>query len=452
MGGAGVVQYIEFSMRRLIILGVVALAVISGASFLASQNAKAANLTSTSYQVLGTTMVGGGGYTTSTDYSVLGVISEFAHDVTNSASYISNPGFAAFPSLSVSTPVVSATPSNTSVGLSWTASSGGSGYAVGQSAVSGGPYSFTSVGNALSYTASSLSNSVPYYFVVDVLNNLGGSIATSSEVTATPESQQSQQSSGGGSSGGGSIITSPTLGTTVTVSGLAYPSGNIFLLKDGQVISSTVANANSQFTFSVSNLSTGSYILSVYGVDSAGNQSSLLSFPVTVTTGFPTNVTGLFISPTINVDNSEVLHGNTVTIFGQTVASSTVTLSLYSGSEILFNTVSDKHGAYSYSLDTSALSLGSPLVKAKASFAGQSSDFGTSVSFIIGDQNIAKNQTQQSQYDLNGDGRVNLIDFSIMVYWFGREPLTGTGLRADFNHDGKVDIVDFSILAAHWTG
>ncbi len=52
--------------------------------------------------------------------------------------------------------------------------------------------------------------------------------------------------------------------------------------------------------------------------------------------------------------------------------------------------------------------------------------------------------------DLNGDGRVDLIDFSILAYWWGRavEP----GACYDLNHDGKVTLADFSILAYHWTG
>lgn len=56
------------------------------------------------------------------------------------------------------------------------------------------------------------------------------------------------------------------------------------------------------------------------------------------------------------------------------------------------------------------------------------------------------------KYDLNCDGRVNLVDFSILAYWWKR-PLTAVAKqRVDFNGDGKVDLVDFSILAYHWTG
>ena len=49
--------------------------------------------------------------------------------------------------------------------------------------------------------------------------------------------------------------------------------------------------------------------------------------------------------------------------------------------------------------------------------------------------------------DLNHDGKVNLADFSIMLFYWG----TSTPL-ADLNGDGKVDLRDMSILLYYWTG
>jgi len=49
--------------------------------------------------------------------------------------------------------------------------------------------------------------------------------------------------------------------------------------------------------------------------------------------------------------------------------------------------------------------------------------------------------------DLNKDGRVNLIDFSILLFWWGKDDMC-----CDQNQDGNVNIVDFSILLYYWTG
>jgi hypothetical protein len=50
--------------------------------------------------------------------------------------------------------------------------------------------------------------------------------------------------------------------------------------------------------------------------------------------------------------------------------------------------------------------------------------------------------------DINGDGKVDKYDFSLMMADWGK---TGTNLRSDFNHDGKVDKYDFAILMAKWS-
>ena len=47
------------------------------------------------------------------------------------------------------------------------------------------------------------------------------------------------------------------------------------------------------------------------------------------------------------------------------------------------------------------------------------------------------------------DKKVNLIDFSIVAFWYKKN---GAPQQFDFNNDGKVTIVDFSIMAYYWTG
>ena len=49
--------------------------------------------------------------------------------------------------------------------------------------------------------------------------------------------------------------------------------------------------------------------------------------------------------------------------------------------------------------------------------------------------------------DLNGDGKVNLVDFSIMLAHWGTNYAP-----ADLNGDGTVDLPDLSILLFNWTG
>ena len=72
------------------------------------------------------------------------------------------------------------------------------------------------------------------------------------------------------------------------------------------------------------------------------------------------------------------------------------------------------------------------------------SGFSKSVSFYVGKLG---GEAVCPGADLNGDGRVNLVDFSILLfYWDSNNEC------ADQNLDGTVDLIDFSIMMFYWTG
>ena len=132
-----------------------------------------------------------GGRGTSASYTLQGTAGEVAHGSSTASSYRLQLGFFSYPV--VTTPDLIAQAANTSqtVNLSWSAAIGSLGYSVlgykyGQATVSGGPYTYTAVGNVLIYSVSSLTNNTPYYFIVVALDQSGIPIATSSEATATP--------------------------------------------------------------------------------------------------------------------------------------------------------------------------------------------------------------------------------------------------------------------------
>ena len=52
--------------------------------------------------------------------------------------------------------------------------------------------------------------------------------------------------------------------------------------------------------------------------------------------------------------------------------------------------------------------------------------------------------------DFNCDGRVDLVDLSIFLYYYGRSDAGAA--RYDLNRDGTVDFPDISIMMYHWTG
>ena len=392
------------------------------------------------------------GFATSSGFQLWSTISEIAQGLSSSTSFMVGGGFLNLPF--VSTPVVISTAGDGQVSLSWTASQGflglnPSSYTVGQSTTNGGPYTLTNVGNVLSSVRTSLANSTTYYFIVAVNDSFGNTIATSSQISSTPVAPvvNNNSNSGGGGGGGGGGVTGVT---SVIFSGRAYPKSTVTLLKDAQVAATTIAGADANFQMSVSNFSPGNYIFSIYSEDTKGLRSSLLSFPVSVTAGASTNVSGIFITPTIDVDKTEVKKGDNIAIFGQSTPKSEIVIQVNSDETFFDKKISDENGAYLFNFDTSVLELGQHSTKSKTSLNGEISSFSKVVGFTVGAKNVLnKVKTDVTKSDVNDDHKVNLVDFSIVSYWYKRPNPPAT---VDLNRDGKIDLKDFSIMAYHWTG
>lgn len=276
----------------------------------------------------------------------------------------------------------------------------------------------------------------------------GGTLSCSSACTFNT----SQCTSGGGGGGGYSSTSITTIpNTNVVFTGRAYPRSTVTLLKDAQIVATTIASADANFQVTISNISGGNYLFSVYSEDNKGNRSSLLTFPVGITAGVTTKVSDIFIAPSLAVDKSEVRKGDTISIFGQSVPTAAVTITIGSDQDFFVQGSADSSGIYLLNFDTTPLEMGQHTAKSKSSFKGEISPFSKVTSFIVGTQNILAQAPTQSSLkgDTNSDSRVNLVDFSVAAYWYKRPSPPAT---ADLNGDKKVDLVDFSIMAYYWTG
>ncbi len=253
---------------------------------------------------------------------------------------------------------------------------------------------------------------------------------------------------GGGGGGGGSPILPSQ--ATVVFTGKAYPKSIVTILKDAQIVVSTVAGDNANFQARAGNLSAGNYIFSVYSEDKEGRRSTLLTFPVSVSSGSTASITGIFIAPTIDVDKREVRRGDNIAILGQSAPQADIIIAVNSEEEFFAKTISNEDGIYLYNFDTSILEYGSHYTRSKASIGNQLiSGFSSSINFKVGTKTVIKEKLEDLKGDSNGDNRVNLVDFSITAYWYKRP---SPPARVDVNSDGKVDLIDFSIMAYYWTG
>ncbi|GEM_PF-6021813 len=156
--------------------------------YLCGTYAMAADLTSTDFIVRDPSIGTGGGYQASGSFKMYSAGNlNVSGNLGTSPSYIGRGGFLQYPE--VQGAVLSATSTGSNINLTWTASTaeGGynvSGYKIGIATTSGGPYTFTSTGNVLTYSYTNQSAG-DYFFILQTLDTFGNIIATSNEATVT---------------------------------------------------------------------------------------------------------------------------------------------------------------------------------------------------------------------------------------------------------------------------
>lgn len=258
--------------------------------------------------------------------------------------------------------------------------------------------------------------------------------------------------SGGGGGGGGGGAPIPSQNASVVLTGRAYPGSTISVLKDSVLIARTPIGETAAFSVLLANVTPGSYVFTVYAEDPQGIQSSPISIPVTVAANVTTTVSGIFIAPTLDVDKTQVKRGNPIRFFGRAAPESAVVITVNSSHETSIETKADEDGIYNYSFLTFPLEIGSHSARSIAAILGEVSRASKTIGFTVGTKDVLKalpNKAACPRADLNGDCRVNLIDFSIAAFWYKK---SSPPALYDLNADRVVNLVDLSIMASQWTG
>lgn len=241
---------------------------------------------------------------------------------------------------------------------------------------------------------------------------------------------------------------------SVIFTGFSYPESIVSILQNGVIVASLPVHDDGSFEVHVRSLNSGIYTFGIRAEDKDKNTSKLLTFTVYVSSGVATTVSGIFIPPTITSDKIEGKKGENILLRGSGVPNAEIRLSLVSSFEVLRKAITNASGTWSYILDTTSLDLGDYTAKARSLNSDNLSLYSDSLQFRIGDTTRFRNKAStlagfRKRCDLNDDNRVNLVDFSIMAFWYKR---LGFPDRVDLNTDKQVNLTDLSILAFCWTG
>ena len=238
----------------------------------------------------------------------------------------------------------------------------------------------------------------------------------------------------------------------VIINGYAFPGSTVYALVDGYNSDTSTAGNDGKYSVTIDAIARGVYTFGVYAVDQNGVKSSTFSTSFTVTGGRTSSLSNINVMPSILVTPDPVDIGQTVTISGYSIPDATVTIENQRDKSNLsrktFTTTSGSDGAWSVELDTSNFSRGTYKVKAKA----QALDGSVSTNFSeYTYYGVGQEAEGQISADLNTDGKINLTDFSILLFWWGSDG-GNSNPSADINRDGKVSLTDFSIMLFNWTG
>ncbi len=275
-----------------------------------------------------------------------------------------------------------------------------------------------------------------------------GSGGSGSGSGSSPNGGDGSGGGNGGSSGGDKLQQAD-----VKIEGWAYPGATVSFFRDGVSVSTKTAGSDASFSNLTEDLDRGSYSFGIYAVDSKGVRSATFSTTLWLQPDTLNVLSNIMLPPTVSVKENSVQAGTLLEVSGYTAPNAVITtwlrpkLAEVSNSDIVSTTTASAAGHWSLTLPTSGLSDGTYELVAQAKMQDGMVESDKSARKTIGiGVEVADGDCKQIG-DLNCDGFVNLVDFSILLFnWNTSNEV------ADINEDGFVSLPDFSVMLYNWTG
>jgi hypothetical protein len=293
----------------------------------------------------------------------------------------------------------------------------------------------------------------------------GGTSGGSSGVAPTTGGSAGSGGSGGGGGGGRGGTTGNTAGggfesedapyrsgdARVVISGYAFPNSTVTFLVDGDIAETTRSNGSGNYSVTLDSIAKGVYTFGVYGEGPDKIKSSTFSTSFTVIGARTSELTNINVSPSVKASPDPVQPGQALTVSGYALPNSIVLIQhskQRAKMQTELSTTADGSGKWSATIDTGSFVKGTYQVRAKSTRESDNiaTNFSEFTYFGVGEQAEGKLNP-----DLSRDGKTNLTDFSILLFWWNTAG-GDSNPPADINSDGKVTLTDFSILLFNWTG
>lgn len=234
---------------------------------------------------------------------------------------------------------------------------------------------------------------------------------------------------------------------------IGYGSPGMFVsFAEGSTpIGSTTANDIGRFAQVFPGMAEAVHTITITGYDIYNRTT-----PPTIVQAFTrmhelTTISDIILPPTIELNTNRITPGEAIEISGRGTPDYRAMIFTEPPLNSFEVDVNDL-GEYQYTFsDTSNLELGDHKIYALLqNLIGSQSLFSNTLFFrvISGEEEPGEEPVCNiSRGDLNCDDLVDLVDFSILLFYWG----SNEGL-ADINNDGTVNLVDFSVMMFYWQG
>ncbi len=275
----------------------------------------------------------------------------------------------------------------------------------------------------------------------------------------TDDDESTAVQGGGGGSGVSAVYhPTPTPSSVSTGSsafyGITIPNTLIRVLQDGIVVETVRSDEDGRFTVMVSLLGDGLHTFSFIAVTDYGTTLPF-ALPLIRKGNEETETTGIALSPVVAASVTSIARGESLSVFGYAQPASPVQIEVHSDPVFVQTVQSGADGSFEVAFPTDGLAFGEHAIYAKTFINGAWTDLSLPWRFTVGTQTtIAPIVSEVCHADVNGDGRVNIVDLSVLEEWF-EKPLSTEMRKTEascLSGDGEITPIDLSILGYYWTG
>ncbi len=256
--------------------------------------------------------------------------------------------------------------------------------------------------------------------------------------------------SGGGGRGGGAAINIPSNQdkSRVVLKGYSFPGASILIMKNAKSFADTKADSTGQFMIEINDLDPGITSFALVSKIAGLPDALPYSFTVTLVRGSIASVDNILLPPVVVINNSQFKKGQNIDFSGRAIPNSKVVIELTNLQKK--EVVADKSGYWYYSIANNNFNFGNYNATAYSIDKNGGLSVKSSVVYFDVGRTTKTGAINRcaNDVDISEDGKVDLVDFSILLYNFGKF----VNKKTDLNCDNKIDYADFSILLYYWRG